>query len=83
MVKFQGTRELGSIVEFVEKKVLYPDHTASCNMIKKNMNDPNFKKHMVVLFGSDRTLVYEDFLQGIKEDKSNTVWIQNFDHNCA
>lgn len=83
MVKFQGQRSLESIIEFVEKKVLYPDNTATCDMIYSWMNDSSFKKHIVVYFGGNRELIQQEFDQGVKEDKSNTVWVQNFDHFCA
>lgn len=62
LVKFQGGRDLGSIVEFIEKKVVYPDHEANCHMIKKLMNDPKNNRHMIVYFGSNMELLYDDFL---------------------
>lgn len=53
MVKYQGQRELQAILEFVEKKVLYPENMASCEMINQWMNDPSFKRHIVVYFGNN------------------------------
>lgn len=47
------------------------------------MDDPNFNKHMVVYFGSNMELLQEEFDQGKAEDKSNTVWFQSYDEDCA